>query len=388
MTSVESATHEITALPQAATRRDDVEYKQGIIGRLLADSECEGLLLLEPMNFRWMTSGASLRGTFGPDEFPGLYLNPTQRWLLCSSVDTQRFFDEELDGLGFQVKEWPWFGNREQHLIDLCLGRKMACDRPFRDSKQVGTFLEQERRRLSQFEEDQMLLLGHALAHALEATARNIGPGDSEADVAGHLAHRLFKHGLEPSAVQIAADDRARLYRRPGVTAARIEKRCLLQATATRNGLFATASRSVAFGDVEPEIRQEYDAAARLSAHWLSLAKAGDRPSLLLDAQQQAFGKTAFEHEWRLAVPGWWTGRAPSEGAFSRDGSARFVEGNAVVLRAQIGGCAVADTFVLRDGGWIPITAVEEWPIRRYTLQGNKFDRPDLLVRQTEPQTE
>ena len=384
MNSPESLTQEIQLVPHAVTRRDDVDSKQLVVARLLADSDCEGLLILEPMNFRWFTSGALLRGAFGPDEFPGAYVNATQRWLLCSSTDTQRFFDEELDGLGFQVKEWPLAGNREQHLTDLCFGRKVACDRPFRDCKQVGTFLEQERRRLTRFEEEQLLLLGHALAHALEATARNINQGDTEAEIAGHLAHRLYKRGLEPSAVQIAADDRPRVNRRPGISMAPAQSRCLLQATATRHGLFATASRTVVFGSIDPAIRQEYDDAARLSAYWLSSVKAGDRPSTLVDIEQQMFKNAALEHEWRLAAPGWWTGRAPAEAAFTRNGSAKFLEGNAVVMRAQIGGCVLADTFVLRPTGWAPMTAIEEWPVRRYALQGAKIDRPDLLLRAVE----
>lgn len=381
MNPLENVTQEISILPQAVSRRHDVDAKQVIVARLLADSECDGLLLLEPTNFRWFTDGALLRGTFGPDEFPGLYVNPQQRWLLCSSMDTQRFFDEELDGLGFQVKEWPWYGSREQHLTDLCFARKVACDRPFRECKQVGSFLEQERRRLSRFEAEQLRQLGKTLVHALEATARNIAPGESELEVAGHLAHRLLKRGAEPSAIQIAADDRARTNRRPGVTSARIENRCILQATATQAGLFATASRTVAFRMTDDEVRQEFDAAARLSAYWMASVKAGDRPAMLVEAEQQLFAGSPYEHEWRLSSPGWWTGRAPSEEAFTRNGSATLVEGNAIVLRAQVGGCVVADTFVLHAGRWAPITPVEEWPFRRYTLQSSKYDRPDLLIR-------
>lgn len=377
-------TRELKTPQQPATRREDVERKQLILARLLTDTETEGVLLLEPMNFRWFTSGSLLRGTFGLDEFPGLYVNSTQRWLLCTNTDTQRFFDEELDGLGFQVKEWPWSGNREQHLADLCFGRKVACDRPFRDCKQVGAFLDQERRRFSPFEEEQLRSLGQTLAHALEATARNISPGDSEAEIAGHLAHRLYKRGAEPSAVQIAAEDRAQAIRRPGITATQVETRCVLQATASRYGLFATASRTVAFGSLDTAVREQYDHAAKLSAYWLAAAKVGSPPTVLIEAERQLFNNTPLEHEWRLASPGWWTGRAPSEGTFTRNGTSRFLDGEAVVMRAQIGSCIVADTFVLRQSGWMPMTAIEEWPVRRYSLQGLKVDRPDMLLRAEE----
>ena len=38
--------------------------------------------------------------------------------------------DEEIDGLGFQLKEWPWHVERAQLLTDLCQGRSVACDTP------------------------------------------------------------------------------------------------------------------------------------------------------------------------------------------------------------------------------------------------------------------
>ena len=41
--------------------------------------------------------------------------------------------------------------------------------------------------------------LGRALTLAIEATCRNFQPGETEADVAGHLAHRLIRlYGMKP----------------------------------------------------------------------------------------------------------------------------------------------------------------------------------------------
>ncbi len=116
-------------------RRADIEAKQALISRLILDLDCQSLLLLERANVRWMTSGAAERGVYHGEDCPAVFLSVNQRWIICSSVDTQRLFDEELDGLGFQVKEWPNTVSREQFLAELCHGRRMASDRPFRDFK-------------------------------------------------------------------------------------------------------------------------------------------------------------------------------------------------------------------------------------------------------------
>src|SRR5207253_13589 len=88
-------------------RRADIESKQAWVAGVLKDIGCDGLLVLEEENFAWLTGGGSARGIFDRDSMPGLYVSVEGRWLLCSNVDSQRLFDEEIDGLGFQLKEWP-----------------------------------------------------------------------------------------------------------------------------------------------------------------------------------------------------------------------------------------------------------------------------------------
>ncbi|HEY7153793.1 MAG TPA: hypothetical protein VH575_07520, partial [Gemmataceae bacterium] len=120
-----------TRADAVSDRRADIDAKMARVAELLQEVGCEGLLLLEPANFAWLTSGAMSRGLGDPSAEPAVYCNGEHRWIIASNVDSQRLFDEEVDGLGFQLKEWPWHWGREQFLADLCQNRKVACDRPF-----------------------------------------------------------------------------------------------------------------------------------------------------------------------------------------------------------------------------------------------------------------
>src|SRR5438876_1449582 len=97
-----------------AARRADIDIKQAQLAWLMEQVECEAALLLAPAHVAWFTSGMNVRGLIADSERPGVYTNGRQRWLLCSNVDTQRLFDEELDQLGFQLKEWTWEGGRAE----------------------------------------------------------------------------------------------------------------------------------------------------------------------------------------------------------------------------------------------------------------------------------
>lgn len=379
--SDELQTSEFSALTESDGRRLDIDAKHNLIAQLLHDSGNEGLLILHPANFRWLTAGAEAVGLFGRDEVPGLFFNSNQRWLLSSATDSARFFAEQLDGLGFQTKEWHWSASREQMLSDLVAGRKVVSDQPYRDCKYAGTFFANERRKLTSFERDRLAELGKFIVHALEATARNFEWGDSEEEIAGHLAHRLLRHGVEPMALQITGDGRHRHMPRRSFSSNPVERSCVLQVTGRKFGLHASASRTV-FRETPQEIeRAEYATAIRLRVTHLASTTLGERVAETLSAGKAILKPSEFEHEWWSLAPVSITGREPSEGVFLPSALDRWTNGWAIVWKERLGTASLVDTFSLSENGWQAITPPLEWPIRRGVVAGRTFDVAEILVR-------
>ena len=187
-----------TRADAVSDRRADIDAKMARVAELLQEVGCEGLLLLDPANFAWLTSGAMSRGLGDPAAEPAAYGNGEHRWIIASNIDSQRLFDEEVDGLGFQLKEWPWHWGREQFLADLCQNRKVACDRPVNGGVNVAEPMRRLRRRLTIYEQACQLAVGQTVAHALEATCRTLSQGETEREIAGHLSHRLIHRGILP----------------------------------------------------------------------------------------------------------------------------------------------------------------------------------------------
>jgi Xaa-Pro dipeptidase len=365
-------------------RLADINAKQELLLALLREREREGFLLLEPANFSWLTGGANAAGIIDPNELPALYVQNSYRWVLCSNVDTQRLFDEELDGLGFQVKEWPWPWGRGQLIADLCQGKKLLCDTPFADCLPIGDGLLPLRRRLSAWEQAALLELGKDLAHALEATCRNFDRGETEQEIAGQLAHRLRHRGLEPVQIEVSADGRLRKYRRHGPTAATVEQNCVLRATARRRGLHATAARVISFSPVEEQFRNEIEVACRWSSVLIAASTIGAKLADVFGHGQRYLESAGFEHEWRLAPLGWVTGHLPSElSLLPGDGQRALEAGWAVVWNASIGAVADTDTILVTPAGPQIVTPAELWPLKRIKVAGMTIDRSDMLVRES-----
>jgi Xaa-Pro aminopeptidase len=362
-------------------RRSDVEAKMGRVGALLQEVGCEGLLILEPENLAWLTSGATARGLLDPSADLALYCNGEQRWLIASNVDSQRMFDEELDGLGFQLKEWPWHWGREQLLADLRQNRRVACDRPLPETWLVADALARLRRHMTVYEQACYFALGQIVSHALEAACRTLASGETEREVAGQISHRLLHRGVQPLHIGVAADGRSRLYRRFGFTSTPIRQYAVLTASGRKYGLTATASRAVSFGEVEAQFRQDHNAVCRVSASYLASTWPDAVPREILLAGRRIYLISGFEHEWQLAPQGHLTGRQPVELALTPHTEDLFQPGWAVTWCASAGAALSCDTFLITDQGPQAITPNELWPLKRIRIQGAEFVRPDVLQR-------
>jgi len=368
-------------LTSASDRRSDVETKQALMSGLLQEVGCDGLLILEPENFAWLSGGGAARGIIDPVSLPALYFTPEGRWVLSANVDSQRLFDEELDGLGFQLKEWPWNWGRLQLLADLCQGRNVACDQPLLSCKVVAEPLQRRRRLMSEYERACYRALGQIDSHALEATGRTLSAGDTEREIAGQLSHRLLHRGVLPVAVSVSADGRSRRYRQGGFTAAPVASFCVLTVVGRKYGLTAMASRAVTVGQADAVFRKEHDAACRVSATYIASSWPDAMPKQILATGRRVFQIADAEHEWLLCPQGHITGHAAVELTLTPNTEELLQAGWAITWNTTVGAASSCDTFLITEDGPRSLTPPENWPLKRIRIQGAEFVRPDVLAR-------
>jgi Xaa-Pro aminopeptidase len=362
-------------------RRVDIDAKMARVGALLQEVNCDGLLLFEPENFAWLTSGAISRGQLDPAESAAIYSTGEARWVLANNVDSQRLFDEEIDGLGFQLKEWPWHWGREQLIQDLIQNRRVACDRPYGQTQSVAVQLQRLRRLMTPYEQACYRVLGAIVSHALEATCRTMEPNQTEREIAGQISHRLLHRGVFPLQIGVAADDRSRAFRNYGFTSTTINGYVQMSTTARKYGLIATASRAMCFGELPDDIRRDQNAVCRVGASYMASTWPEALPREVLLAARRIYQVSGYEHEWLLTQQGFVTGRVPVEVALSPKTEEVLRAGHVVTWCANAGAASGCDTFLISDEGPKILTPTEAWPLKRIRIQGTEFVRPDVLPR-------
>jgi Xaa-Pro dipeptidase len=245
----------------------------------------------------------------------------------------------------------------------------------------VGNQLRHLRRKLTTYEQACYRALGQIISHALEACCRTLTQGETEREVAGQLSHRLYHRGAQPLAINVAAENRLRVYRHCGFTATPVRNYCVVSVTARKYGLCATASRSVSFGQPDAQVRKDHDSACKVSATYVASSWPDAVPKQILTTGRRVYLVTGAEHEWLLCPQGHVTGRAPVELALTPQIEDLFQAGWAVTWRGSVGSGLSCDTFLLTEDGPKTITAAETWPLKRIRIQGAEFVRPDLLIR-------
>lgn len=362
-------------------RVDDVDRKQQRIAQFLGSKQYDALLLQEPANIAWFTSGGNCQSeTVGTRA--ALLITPDSRVVICNNVDSGELFDRELCGLRFLLKQRPWHEARHVLVDDLCRGRTVASDTGYGGTPDESAFLSSLRVSLGPVECSRLRQLGQIVAHAIEATARNIELGLTEAEIAGHLAHRLIKQQAIPLQLQVIADGKGRQYRHWSFDSGSLRKWCRISAVASRWGLCCGAMRTVCFGNPPDELTEAFQKSVMLLATGLFFSQNGNSISTVLDKVRRIYDKLGHAEEWQLCDQAAVTGYQACEVPVVPDSGFVLGPGMAVHWHPTLGASAVGDTVLVGDQRAELITIHDQWPAVQVAVKGAAVTLPDMLRRE------
>jgi Xaa-Pro dipeptidase len=302
-------------------------------------------------NFAWYTGGGNSRVEYAsPVGVADVVLTAEGEWVLTSTIEGPRMRDEEATG--FEVVEYPWEQGPDAALEELVGGASLAADVPLDGASLLGAELDAIRRVLDPDAIAPLREVGADLTAALAEAAESVAPGISEHQAAAEIAASCRRRGLVPTVLLAATDERIGLYRHPLPSAATIERRAMLVASAQRGGLYANLTRIVHFDEPAPEIRRRQELCDEILARMRDEAT---RPGRSIG---EAFGdcvrfyaEAGFPDEWRLHHQGGITGYASREVIATPASEVEIEAGQAFSWNPSITGAKAEDTFVLTESG-------------------------------------
>jgi Xaa-Pro aminopeptidase len=375
-----AADHEPEAPPDS--RRAEVDAKHRKLIAWMDTAGYDATILGRADSAAWFTAGGDLsRDLLCEQAGALLYVNHTSRAVVCDNVQSQRIFEEELNGLGFQLKERAWYDAPAHMVEELAHRKRVATDLPLTPWPCEREALRSLRLTLSPRERQEIRNLGRTVTMAVEATCRNFMPGEHEADVAGHLAHRLLREGVVPVDLRVASEDRIERCRQCSFKSAPIRNRATIAVVGRRQGLCVAVTRTVSFGPVPAEVRKAHNLACMVDATCIYFSRPGETVAEVFRRARRIYEKFGYPDEWSLDQQGGLTGFSPCEGQFLPDSDFRFGADMALRWSPSVGPTRSEDTVVIDRRGYEVVTEAQDWPMNIIHVKGLPMARPGILER-------
>ncbi len=363
-------------------RRSVIDARHVQLTELLKRRGLDAILLRRPENFAWATCGGNNRWGQDVEPLASLYFSESARLVLCSNVDSARLFDYEISAQGFQLKERPWYEQKDKLVSDFGKGRKVGSDDPLPGTTDISSDIHELRCITGEFEQSRMRELSKDLTHALEATCRNLKQWSTDTEVVAELSHRLLRHQIQPVLLQVMADGRSRRYRHWREDLDQIEKFAIVSAVVQREGLHAGCTRTVSFGRPPAELLVDFRRAALIQATAFYYSQPGWTFSKLMHPLEHMYAKFGCENEWQQADMGHAMGYQRVESFVQPGSSFRLQKGTAMHWYPTVGQARLGDTIVVKEQGFEWLTVDESWPMMELEIKGNRLFLPDILQRE------
>jgi Xaa-Pro dipeptidase len=362
------------------SRIREVERRHELLAEYLALRNLNGLLLMRPENFAWLTLGGdnTRRGTSRTSA--ALFITPEARLVLCNNVDSGQLFDRELTGLGFQLKERPWTEDIQVLCQDLCRGRAFTDD--VSPGQSTNNDLADFRVSLAEEDRQRLRSLAADLTYCVEATARTCSRGETEAEIAGQLAHRLLKREIVPVSLQVMADGQGRRYRHWAFGHDSVERFVVLSATGRQHGLHAAVTRTVCFNSPPRELLDWHQHASLVQATGMSFSHAGWSFDEIWSRVLRIYEKFGHPEEWRAAEQAELIGYSTSEHLIVPRSQRQLAAGTAVHWHPSVRSAAVGDTILVGEQRFELLTASDNWPMLGVVVKNQPLPRPAILCRE------
>ena len=361
-------------------RLSEIAARHQRLAEFLRQEDFSAVLLQQPSNFTWFTAGGRNERGGSTGITGALFVTPEARVLVCSNVDTAQFFESEIGNMGFQLKERPWSEQRSVMLADLCRGRRVASDSPFPGTTELGLQLLGLRLPLSEFDQTRMREGAKLLTHAIEATARSMVKGRTEAEIAGEVSHRLFKHGVQPERIQVLGDGRGARFRRWNFNDSPVQQYCTISAVGRYRGMFVGAARTLSFGEPPEVLLKAFEPAALIAATGIYFSQQDWELFEVWNRVHRIYEKTGVESEWRLAdqaeIVEFEFGAVP----LMPTSEFRLAAGTPVYWHPSVGPVLMGDTVLVGEHGTQVLTKSSEWPVVPILVKGTPVGIPAILV--------
>ncbi len=364
----------------AGTISSELEVKLNRLYSLMDKEGYDAVFIKRQDNFSWLSCGGRNYVGMGETGNCGLLVKRNgERYAITNNIEAPRMKAEErLEDMGFSLKYDVWYNTdfEKKTLSELVPSGKIGYDT---SNAQKGVQLlrfDLTPEEIARYQE-----IGKDASIAMETAGSKIEVGMTEYEIAAMIIYEMEKKGLEILSCMVAADDRIDSFRHPLPTWNRVEKKVQIGGNFRRNGLVICLTRYVYFGSALTEkLHEQYRHNQIIDCTYMHASKPGKTFVSALEAGKKAYETLGYDDfkDHHQGGPIGYAGR-DYRVDFSTPGV--IADHQAFCWNPSIRGTKSEDTVICTKDGTIPVTRPELFPKVKITVDGEEFERADILVK-------
>ena len=340
------------------------------------------VILSKRENFAWFTCGGDNKVLRNTDDGSGvLVISKNSVLFLAYYMDSDRIYDDELQGLDIEKKLMYWYeGDRCEYAMKFTKG-KVAADSSIKGADNRWYDIIKLHYPLTENEVKRYRELGAVCDGLLADIAEKIHPGMSEHDIEAEILYAYGKLSMTPKVLLVGTDERIEKYRHPCASPRKLEKLVLIHPAAEKNNLHANITRMIYFGDKLPEeLEKKYDLLNFLQAQFFSMAKPGIGYRDIYDERKKLLEEKGYPDEWKYHAMGCVTGYVIGidQPFFNNE----VVKTNTPLdIYITLRGAKVEELAMTTDKGAEVLSATGKWPLKNYEYYGSSYKFPAIMLK-------
>ena len=354
------------------------------IRALLKKKRKSAALVTRQANFSWLACGAEARVALNSDKSSALWLVTKEDvYLIANGIELPRLKGEALGRLKYEAVEYAW---HEPEGLAKVVSEIVDPKRVLSDSSDLVSRPQPEafaplRYSLCREEVARLRHLGKALEAAMAAAAFEIRIEETEEEIAAQMSAAAVGVGLTPVVVLVGVDERIRRYQHPLPTSKKLKRHAMLIMCARYQGLIASMTRTVFFGDIPQALAAKHKAACSIDVRLQQSTKVDAVTGEILQAGLNHYGTVRYGDEWKAHHQGGPCGYFPREYIVTPETKTPVAAYQPFAWNPTVSGTKSEDTILVTPKGIDLITKSDNWPTVEVVIDKKKFSRYGILDR-------
>ncbi len=371
----------LTKLPPVS--REFTE-KLETVRALLKKKRKSAALVTRQANFSWLACGAEARVAINTDKAAANWLVTKEDvYLIANGIELPRLKSEEVSHLKYETLSYDW--HEPDGLLEAVKNvvdpKKILSDSNDLVTRPHAELFAALRYSLSREEVKRLRHLGKALEAAISATAHAVRVDETENEIAAQMSAAAIAVGLTPVVVLVAVDERIRRFRHPLPTGKKLKRHAMLIMCARYQGLIASMTRTIYFGDIPPALASKHKAACTIDVVLQQATKVDAVSGEILKLGIDKYKTVRYPNEWQAHHQGGPCGYLPREYIVTPDTKSKVAAFQPFAWNPTVAGTKSEDTILVTPRGPDLITKSLDWPLEEVVINKKKYTRYAILDR-------